>query len=109
MEKKTTKKPTYEELVQKFNDIAAANQKMQSFLEKQREYIDQLERALDDKSFSSASFFLTALFKVVEHPDMYRPDFVKWSVENIESALIAFSENSGGDKEEKNKDNEKAE
>ena len=92
-------KPTYDELLQKANEVFAANQKMQK-------YINELQSALEEKDFNYTSFFLSMLFKVVEHPQMYRKEFCEWCVNNIESALIAFSEQMKSQNTEDTKSNE---
>ncbi len=84
MEAKEQKKLTYEELSKKFGDLYSQYQQLSG-------YVKKLQAALDEQSFNQASFFLSMLFKVMEHPEMYSDEFVKWSVENIESAMKTFS------------------
>lgn len=76
---------SYEKLQETAGDLYHSNQKMQ-------EYIHQLQEALEDKGFNYTSFFLSMLFKVVEHAEMYPDDFLKWSIENIVSMLTTFGE-----------------
>ena len=40
------------------------------------------------------------LFKVMEHPEMYRDEFTKWCSENIEAALVGFADSSRKAQEE---------
>ena len=81
---KEQKKLTYEELSQKFGELYSQYQCMS-------EYVQKLQAALNENSFNQMSFFISMLFKVMEHPEMYNADFVKWAQENIESSLKAFS------------------
>lgn len=56
-----------------------------------------LTRRLQQMDFTS--FFLSMLFKVMEHPDKYSEEFVSWSAKNIEGALYSFVEASEGQEE----------
>jgi len=80
-----SKKLTYEELSKRFGELYAQYQKAM-------EYIQKLQNTLSDNNFNQISFFVSMLFKVMEHPEMYNEDFIKWSQENIESALRTFAE-----------------
>ena len=84
MEEKKQTKLTYEELSQKFGELYAQYQKATA-------YIQKLENAMSENTFNQTSFFISMLFKVMEHPEMYSTDFVKWTQENIESALRTFA------------------
>ena len=97
MEEKKQTKLTYEELSQKFGELYAQYQKA-------TEYIQKLQGALNENSFNQTSFFISMLFKVMEHPEMYNTDFVKWAQENIESALRTFAEAFAEPKEENKKE-----
>ena len=97
MEEKKQTKLTYEELSQKFGELYAQYQKA-------TEYIQKLQGALNENSFNQTSFFISMLFKVMEHPEMYNTDFVKWAQENIESALRTFAEAFAEPKEEDKKE-----
>lgn len=97
-EKKTNKqeKLSYEDLQKLAGDLSEQNQKMYH-------QILQMREALERRDFDYTSFFLSMLFKVMEHPEMYSDDFVTWSSKNIESALMTFAEAaSPKEKEEKN-------
>lgn len=88
MEEKGTKKQeklSYEELQKLAGDLSQQNQKMY-------QQIVQMRDALDRRDFDYSSFFLSMLFKVMEHPEMYSDDFVTWASKQIESALTAFAE-----------------
>lgn len=88
MEEKGTKKQeklSYEELQKLAGDLSQQNQKMY-------QQIVQMRDALDRRDFDYSSFFLSMLFKVMEHPEMYSDDFVTWASKHIESALTAFAE-----------------
>lgn len=84
-------KLSYDDLKKKAGDLFLTNQKMESYIKKMEEHIRQLEQALDDQSFNQMSFFISTLFKVVEHPEMYKEEFVSWCVERIETALVSFA------------------
>ena len=77
-------KLTYEQLNKIAADLSAQNQQLV-------ERVKQLSSALEHRDFDYTSFFLSMLFKVLEHPDMYKDAFVKWCSENIEAALTSFA------------------
>jgi len=77
------KKLSYEELSQACADLSAQNQQMMA-------EIRRLHAALNDSDFNKMSFFVSMLFKVVEHPEMYDDEFTKWCVANIEGAMRGF-------------------
>jgi hypothetical protein len=83
--KNQSKKLSYEELSQAASDLHVQYQKLMA------EYRKAIE-ALNSKDFEYTSFFLSALFKVLDHPELYKDQFVSWCVENIEGALTTFAE-----------------
>lgn len=85
MEKQQQQKLSYEELTKRFDELYIQYQKA-------CQHIQAMQRALDEKSFNEASFFVSMLFNVMEHPEMYTDDFVKWASEHIETALRTFAE-----------------
>ncbi len=90
MEEKN-KKLTYEELNKVASDLHVQYQKLAA------EYNKAME-ALRNRDFDYTSFFVQMLFKVMEHPEMYSEEFVKWASKNIEDALMSFAANfKGGD------------
>ena len=100
-EKKTTQKQqklSYEDLQKLAGDLSEQNQKMYQQIRRMQEIIEK-------KDFDYTSFFLSMLFKVMEHPEMYSEDFVNWASKNIENALYAFVEASAP-KQEEEKPNE---
>ena len=104
MEEKNTKngakKLSYEELERAAGDLHMQYQKL--VVEYQK-----AQQALAEMDFNQTSFFLSMLFKVVEHPEAYTEEFNKWAVENIQGAMIAFAENlksGAAPAEEKKKD-----
>ena len=84
MEEKN-KKLSYEELSKVASDLHVQYQKLMA------EYRKAME-TLQSRDFEYTSFFLSCLFKVVEHPEMYPEDFTKWAVDNIQGALSSFAE-----------------
>ena len=76
---------TRTELVQQYDDLLFQYRKA-------TEIIRNLRAELEKRDFDYTSFFLGALFRVMEHPEMYTDKFVKWASESIESALISFSD-----------------
>lgn len=82
-------KLSYEKLSQMASDLYQQNQQLIN-------RIQQMQDALEDASFNKLSFFVSMLFKVVEHPESYKNDFVVWCIETIESALTGFAENFNG-------------
>ena len=85
MEEKKNKqeKLSYEDLQKVAGDLSQQNQKMY-------QRIMEMQRALESRDFDYTSFFLSMLFKVMEHPEMYRDDFVSWASKKIEDALMTF-------------------
>ena len=59
---------------------------------KLREEHAQAVSALQARDFDYMSFFLSMLFKVMEHPEMYKEEFVDWASKNIEATLVAFQD-----------------
>ena len=93
-EKKKQEKLSYEKLQQVAGDLQIQNQKM-------LQHIQKLQEALDDRNFNYTSFFLSMLFKVMEHPEMYDNKFVEWCANNIQNSLTAFASASQTEEEKK--------
>lgn len=85
MEEKKPKALSHEELKKQFGELYQQYQKL--FAEYQR-----CQDALQRRDFDYTSFFLSMLFKVMDHPEMYKDEFVKWCSENIEGALTTFAQ-----------------
>lgn len=89
-EKKNTnpqKKLTYEELSKAAGELHQQYQKLVI------EYQKAME-ALNSRDFEYSSFFLQALFRVMDHPEMYKEEFTEWCSTRIEEALRGFYEES---------------
>lgn len=84
-EKNQTKKLSYEELSKAASELHVQYQKLVA------EYRKAMT-ALNNRDFDYMSFLLTMLFKVMEHPEMYTENFVKWAAQNIEQSLTSFAE-----------------
>lgn len=80
-----SEKIPYEKLNQIAGDLYQQNQALNG-------RVKQLQAAIDDIEFNKLSFFISMLFKVIDHPDSYKSDFVVWCTESIESALTGFAE-----------------
>lgn len=96
--KQKKEKLSYEDLQRTAGDLYQQNQKM-------LRQIQQMQDALDRRDFDYTSFFLSMLFKVMEHPEMYDAQFVDWTKENIQAAMRSFAEaaqNPEGKEAEKN-------
>ena len=86
MEEKTqNKKLSYDELSKAASELHVQYQKLL------QEYQKAME-ALHNREFDYTSFLLQMLFKVMEHPEMYKSEFVDWCSNNIEAALTTFAE-----------------
>ena len=83
--KKNQEKLTYEQLAQYAGELGQQNQQL-------IKRIQQMQVALEDRDFNYTSFYLSMLFKVMEHPEMYTDKFVEWASKEIETALKSFSE-----------------
>lgn len=94
------KKLSYEELQKAAGDLHLQYQKLAN------EYQKAIQ-ALNNREFDYMSFLLQMLFKVVEHPEMYKTEFVAWSTDTIQAALTSFAESIKPKEEAKN--DEKAE
>lgn len=92
-EDKKTKELSYDELKKVASDLHAQNQQMSA-------YIRKMQAALDDQMFNQSSFFISMLFKVLEHPEMHTEDFVSWAAQKIETALKTFDEIIEGESKE---------
>jgi len=82
-EKKEQKKLSYEELAQQYGQLHLDYQKLVA-------QYKQAIAALQNKDFDYTSFFLSMLFKVMEHPEMYESEFVDWTAKHIQDALYSF-------------------
>lgn len=91
------KKLTYDELNKAVSELHVQYQKLLG------EYQKAMQ-ALQNRNFDYTSFFLQMLFKVMDHPEMYKEEFVKWASENIEGALISFVDNFKAPAAEEKKD-----
>ena len=88
------KKLTYEQLAQKFGELHLQYQKLQDA------YMKAME-ALNSRDFDYTSFFLSMLFKVMEHPEMYSDTFVTWASKKVEDAMYSFDAATSGQPEKK--------
>ena len=79
------KKLSYEELAKNFGELHLSYQKLYA------EYQKAVE-AIQNREFDYTSFFLSMLFRVMEHPEMYTDDFVGWASKSIEDALRSFGD-----------------
>lgn len=68
----------YQKLVEQYRQLAQEHQKALA--------------ALESREFDYTSFFISMLFKVMEHPDQYDYDFVKWSAGKIQDTLQSFDQ-----------------
>ena len=83
---------SYEDLNQNYIDLNIGYQKLLAQYRKLNEEHARALDALQARDFDYMSFFLSSLFKVMEHPKMYNEEFVKWASGNIQSVLVGFSE-----------------
>lgn len=81
--KNKQEKLSYDDLQRITGELSQQNQKMLA-------QIRQMQQALNDRGFDYTSFFLSMLFKVMEHPEMYSDNFVSWASGRIEDALMSF-------------------
>jgi hypothetical protein len=81
MEAKQEKKLSYEELSKNFGNLYEDYQKLM------REYRGAIE-ALNNIDYNN--FFLQSAFRVMEHPEMYSPDFVTLISGRIEYVMTKF-------------------
>lgn len=106
-EKKQAQRLSYEKLNELAKELGINYQKLQQAYEGLKKRYDEALEALDDRAFQYNAFFLDRLFKVVEHPEMYKPEFVDWCVNNISASLVSFSK--AGEQEAKEENKEKNE
>lgn len=97
MEEKTKgqeKRLSYNELKANFDELLNQyNKLMDAFRNAQK--------ALQSNNFDVTSFFISMLFKVMEHPDQYKKEFVDWCRDNIQSALVGYAETFAPEEEKK--------
>ena len=93
-EKVEGQKMSYEELAKTASELHIQYQKLMAQYQKAME-------ALNNREFDYISFFLSMLFKVMEHPNMYKTEFIKWTQTNIEHILTGFAANLQKPTEEK--------
>lgn len=93
-EKKKQEKLSYEQLQKTAGDLYQQNQQLVHQL-------NQMQEALENRNFDYTSFFISMLFKVMEHPEMYSDTFVQWASSQIETTLTAFAKASEPAPEEK--------
>ena len=92
----------YQELNKRFSDLFQQYQKLSGM------YREAMQ-ALQSKEFDYMSFFLSMLFKVMEHPNRYPEKFIQWTSKNIQGALITFEAQMRAPEEEEKKEAEKKE
>lgn len=88
------KKLSYEELSAKFNDLWQQYEKLVGM---HRQAMAQL----NDQSFNVMSFYLSMLFKVMEHPNRYPEKFIDWTSKNIQELMISLAQSMAPVPEEK--------
>ena len=81
------KKLDYEGLRKTCSELAADNRNLSYRVEQMAKALDKANKMLESRDFDYTSFMLSMMFKVVEHPEMYSDEFVKWVVANIETSL----------------------
>lgn len=86
------KKLDYDGLRKTCSELAADNRQLSYRVEQMGKALEQANKMLESRDFDYTSFMLSMMFKVVEHPEMYSDEFVKWTVANIESSLKTFVE-----------------
>lgn len=85
---------SYDELNKVASDLHVQYQKLMAQYQKAME-------ALNSREFDYISFFLSMLFKVMDHPNMYKTEFIKWAQANIEQIMTSFAANLQKPAEEK--------
>ena len=81
---------SYDELRKTCSELFTDNKKLSYQIEQMKQALEQSHKMLESRDFDYTSFMLSMMFKVVEHPEMYSDEFVKWVVANIESSLKTF-------------------
>lgn len=81
------KKFTYEQLSKAFNDLHVQYQKLVN------DYRGAVQ-ALNN--FDSTSYILSMLFKVLERPEMYSPEFTAWCAQEVEKAVRGIYDSADG-------------
>lgn len=83
-------KLSYEQLSKAASDLHVNYQKLSAMYQQLSDQYEKAVEALKNREFDYTSFFLSMLFKVMEHPEMYADDFVNWTVQHIQDALYSF-------------------
>lgn len=99
MEAKEQKKPgqpdgklSYDELNKAASEIHLQYQRLTEQYRQLAQEHQKALAALESREFDYMSFFLSMLFKVMEHPEMYTSAFVTWVGKKIEDALRSFDQ-----------------
>lgn len=101
-ENKTTAQPkkaqeiSFEQLKQYYGELSQRYQQLAADAE-------QMQQALQSREFDYMSFFVSMLFKVMEHPEMYNEEFTTWAAKEIEDALRSFKAASAPEQEDNKK------
>lgn len=85
-------KLSYDELNKAASEIHLQYQRLTEQYRKLAQEHQRALQALESREFDYTSFFVSMLFKVLEHPDQYDYDFVKWSAGKIQDALRSFDQ-----------------
>ena len=83
---------SYDELKRVAGELDQQNQRLV-------EQINKMQAALEQQAFDQTSFFLSMLFRVMDHSDQYSAEFVKWCKDGIEGALTSFAKAMNSEKE----------
>lgn len=92
-------KMTYEELSKAASELHVQYQKLMAEYQKAM-------TALNSREFDYMSFFLSMLFKVMDHPNMYKTEFVKWCQMNIQNIMTSFAATLDGNAKKPEEKNE---
>lgn len=98
--KKPAQKPqeiTFDQLKQYYGELSQRYQQL-------AQHNEQLQQALENQEFNYMSFYVSMLFKVMEHPEMYNEEFVNFAAKEIEDALRSFKAASVAEPEQKTED-----
>ena len=95
--KAQSEKLSYEELSKAASDLHVQYQKLIAEYQK-------LMQAYQERNFEYSSFILNSLFRVMDHPEMYSDEFIKYVVENIEWGIRTSLESLEKAAEEESKD-----
>lgn len=101
-EQNAQKKYSYEELNHIAGDLLRQRNELMS-------RVESMQEALDNRDFQYTAYYIDSLFKVMEHPEMYKTEFVDKASGILESMLTKLGNSLNPENGTKNSTDSEAE